>query len=205
MHLEVLVEEQSAEVALLNLLPRILGGAATFRILVHQGKRDLLDRLSDRLRGYRAWLPEDARVIVLIDEDRQDCRALKETLENSARDLGLRTRSSVGRGQTLQVLNRLAVEELEAWFFGDVEAIVRAYPRVPPTLGSREAYRDPDAIRGGTWEALERLLQKAGYFDGGLPKIEAARSISEFMDPNRNRSRSFRTFRDALQEIAQMR
>lgn len=49
-----------------------------------------------------------------------------------------------------QVLNRLAIEELEAWFFGDVAALHSAYPRVPSTLGRRSRYRDPDAIRGGT-------------------------------------------------------
>ena len=65
-------------------------------------------------------------------------------------------------------------------------------------MPSQAKYRDPDAITGGTWEALERLLQKAGYFKTGLRKIEAARSIAAHMDPTRNTSQSFQVFRSAL-------
>jgi len=60
------------------------------------------------------------------------------------------------------VVNRIAIEELEAWYFGDVEAICDAYPGVPRTLAQRNGMREPDEIRGGTWEALERVVQRAG-------------------------------------------
>ena len=99
------------------------------------------------------------------------------------------------------MLNRIAVEELEAWFFGDVQAIHQAYEKIPITLARKSAYRDPDAIKGGTWEAMERELQKAGYFKGGLAKIKAARAISANMEPSRNRSRSFQVFRQGLLSI----
>ncbi len=95
-------------------------------------------------------------------------------------------------------INRIAVEELEAWFFGDVGALVAAYPGVPETLDRRAKYRNPDAIAGGTWEALERVLQEAGHHGGGLAKVRAARDIAAHMDPGRNRSRSFQVFRDAI-------
>lgn len=87
---------------------------------------------------------------------------------------------------------------MEAWFFGDVNALTAAYPGVPATLAKKEKYRDPDAIQGGTWEALERILQRAGYHLGGLSKIEAARAIAKHMTPEHNRSHSFQVFRDAL-------
>ena len=111
---------------------------------------------------------------------------------------GLLTRSSPGAERRFQVSVRLAIEELEAWFFGDTGALCSAYPGLPVSLASQAPYRDPDAIRGGTWEALERELQKAGYHQGGLAKIKAAREISFYMDPARNRSRSFQVFRDGL-------
>ena len=44
---------------------------------------------------------------------------------------------------------------------------------------------------GGTWEALEHILQRAGYFACGVRKIEAARENAKFMLPEGNRSRSF--------------
>ncbi len=99
------------------------------------------------------------------------------------------------------MLNRIAIEELEAWFFGDVKAIAEAYPGVSLSLGNKAKYRNPDAITGGTWEALQRVLQTEGYYLAGMPKIEVARKISEHMEPKRNQSRSFQVFRDALTEM----
>jgi hypothetical protein len=43
---------------------------------------------------------------------------------------GLITKSSCQKDKSFQVLNRIVVEELEAWFFGDVQAIRQAYPKV---------------------------------------------------------------------------
>lgn len=126
---------------------------------------------------------------------------LKNKLEVAARQATLLTRSVAGATNAYQVMNRLLIEELEAWFFGDVPAIVEAYPGVSPHLANQTRYRDPDAIKGGTWEALERVLQKAGYYSAGLPKVEAARAISEHMDPQRNRSKSFQVFRDSLLDL----
>jgi len=201
MYIDFLVEEESAEVALRNLVPKIVGEDIPFNIHAYQGKLDLLEKLPRRLRGYSSWLPDDWRIVALVDGDRQDCKELKAELEQIARGAGLVTRSMPSSGGKFHVLNRLAIEELEAWFFGDVEALVAAYPRIPRTLQKRRGYRNPDAIGGGTWEAMERVLQKAGYYPGGLPKIEAARNISVNMDPNRNMSKSFRVFRDALREM----
>lgn len=224
MHIEFFVEEESAEKALDILVPKILGFDPTFRIHTFQGKMDLLKNLPARLKGYQTWLPDDWRMVVLIDEDRQDCVELKEKLEKASQDAGLLTRSMARAGQGVdirrlasrimrgeahnddsghrfRVLNRIAIEELEAWFFGDVEAIVSAYPKVSPHLGTREKYRDPDAIPGGTWESLERVLKGKGYYRTGLPKREVAQRIAEQMNPDRNRSRSFQIFRDGLREL----
>ena len=67
-HVEILVEEPSMETALRLLLPKIVG-KLSFEIYPHQCKQDLLDRLPDRLRGYRQWLPENWRIVVLLDCD----------------------------------------------------------------------------------------------------------------------------------------
>ena len=71
-----------------------------------------------------------------------------------------------------------------------------------PNIPQKAGFRDSDAVPGGTWEAFERVLQKARYFKGGLAKIEAARAVAQHMDPHRNRSKSFRAFREALGEMA---
>jgi hypothetical protein len=137
----------------------------------------------------------------LVDRDDDDCKELKKRLEKIAREAGLVTRATA-KGKPYSVANRIAIEELEAWFFGDWQAVCAAYPNVPVTVPAKARFRAPDAIRGGTWEAFERLLQAAGYFAGGLRKIEAARTVAHQMDPLRNTSPSFRALRGALIEMA---
>ncbi|HOI74298.1 MAG TPA: DUF4276 family protein [Syntrophales bacterium] len=202
MHVEFLVEEYSAEEALRNILPLILQGKMTFDIHAFNGKHDLLACLPNRLKGYRAWLPEDSRIVVLVDRDTDDCYKLKAELERMVRQAGFTSKTAAAVSGQFEVLNRIAIEELEAWFFGDPIALKEAYPRVSGNIGNRAPYREPDAIAGGTWEALERVLMKAGYYPGGMPKVEVARNISKNMQPLRNTSKSFQIFRDALHELS---
>lgn len=96
------------------------------------------------------------------------------------------------------MLTRIAIEELEAWFFGDADAVRAAFPRVSPNFEKKANYRDPDSIGGGTWEALERVLKAGGYFKSGLRKTECANEISKFMEPLNNRSKSFQIFWEGL-------
>jgi hypothetical protein len=199
-HVEVLVEEPSMEAALRLLLPKIIG-PLSFEVYPHQCKDELLARLPARLQGYAAWTPDTWRSVVVVDRDDDDCDELKARLEKMAAGAGLLTRSKAG-GKPYVVVNRLAIEELEAWYFGDWQAVRASYPRVPPTIPLQAKCRVPDAIAGGTWEALERVLQRAGYFEIGLAKIEAAKTITANMVPVHNSSRSFRVLREALAEIA---
>ncbi len=198
-HVEILVEEPSMEAALRLLLPKIIG-ELSFEIYVHQCKEDLLIRLPERLRGYSRWIPPDWRIVVLVDRDDDDCRRLKERLEQMAATAGFKTKSTALEGRWT-VVNRLAIEELEAWYFGDWPAVRSAYPRVSPHIPNKAKHRDPDAIKGGTWETFEHVLKKAGYFKSGMRKIEAARRIAGHMDAERNQSRSFQVFRDVLREM----
>ncbi len=199
MHLELLVEEPSMEAFLRALLPRLLPQDRTFEVHAFQGKDDLFGKLEARLCGYAKWLPADWRIVVVVDRDNDDCMRLKKHMEAIARNAGLRTRTGVD-GPQWQLVNRIAIEELEAWYFGDWEAACAAYPRLPPTLTAKQKYRDPDAIAGGTWEAFERIMRRYGYFKGGLPKIEVARSLGGVTDAQRSRSASFCHFRDAILE-----
>jgi hypothetical protein len=139
---------------------------------------------------------------VLVDRDADDCEVLKTELEKTAREAGLITRTAAGPGRSFQVVNRLAIQELEAWFFGDVGALVQAYPGVPATLAKKASYRDPDSIPH-TWERLEQVLQRAGYYATGMPKIEVARRIAGCMQPARNRSKSFQVLRDTFDVAAE--
>lgn len=202
MHIEFLVEEPSVAEALRNVVPKLVTPTPTLDCHVYEGKRDLLRRLMQRLKGYAAsGLSEDMLIVVLVDEDRQDCHELKAKLESAAADAGLKTQTTASHSHEVQVLNRILIEELESWFFGDVAAVVTCYPRVPASLGQKAKYRDPDRIKGGTWEELEKVLQKAGYYGAGMPKAEVARRISAEMEPSRNRSSSFQLFAESLRRL----
>lgn len=201
MNLEVLVEERSAEQALRVLLSRIVPNAA-FEVRVFQGKTDLLKKLPDRIRGYATWITRaDTCLVVLVDRDDDDCLALKADLEKMAAAAGLPTAKVAPVDSRADVINRIAVEELEAWFFGDVPALCAAYPRIPVSLGQQAKYRDPDAIVGGTWEALERVLQARGYHLGGFAKVAAATEIARHMNVDANRSQSSSVFRDGVRQL----
>lgn len=177
-------------------LPRLLSGRATYAVHPFQGKDDLVRKLEGRLRGYAAFMPKDWRIIILVDRDDDDCRQLKASLERICSKAGLKSKTV--NKQQWQVATRIAVEELEAWYFGDWQAVKAAFPRVAATVDKQQTYRTPDSVRGGTWEAFERVMQRYGYFNEGLPKLSAARSIGTYIDPTRSISPSFRAFCQAI-------
>jgi hypothetical protein len=188
------------EVALRELVPKIRPGLE-FQVHAFEGVNDLLDKLPHRLRGYTGWIPDDWRIVVVRDEDRKPCRDLKSEIEEIARRVGLIAKRKKHPASPFHVLTRIAIEELEAWLLGDVGALAVTYSGVPATLGNQRGYRDVDTIKGGTWEALERVLQNAGHFLGGLPKIQVAREVGANMDPDRNTSKSFQVFRDGIRSL----
>lgn len=175
------------EAALLELVPKIVDHS--FELHPHRGKPDLLGKLERRLRGYAHWNMDGLRVVVLVDRDEDDCHELKQSLLNACDIAGN------------PALCRIAIEELEAWFFGDVPALSAAYSGVSPDLAARRGLRDPDAIQGGTWETLERVLQRARHYPTGMAKVEVATRVAEQMDVERNTSRSFQALRDGLRAL----
>jgi len=196
MTLHFFVEEPSAERALKHLLPRIVD--CEFEFFVFNGKPDLLRRLPDRLRSYAGWaVSAGVKVVVVVDRDADDCRELKARLEKMSDQAGL---VSSGSGPT--VLNRIVVEELESWLLGDVEALRRAYPRLPVGLAAQARFRDPENVPGGCWEALEYVLQQHGYYQVGLSKGRLAEDVAQHMDVENNQAPSFRAFRDGVRRLA---
>ena len=200
-HFEFHVEELPMEAFLAVCLPSILPADCTFEIYSYQGKDALLRKIGDRLEGYSTWMPIEYRIVIIVDRDRDECEQLKSRLEEICKSKGLRSRRAAGRSDW-QVVTRIAIEELEAWYFGDWQVVRQAYPGVPPNIASRARYRDPDAIAGGTWEAFERILKRHGYFKQGMAKVQAATAIGRHIDPARNRSHSFAVFHNAIAEVA---
>ena len=62
------------EAFLRAMLSRVLPEDRTFEVYPFQGKSDMLDKLEKRLRGYAKRLPNDWRIVVVVDRDNEDCR-----------------------------------------------------------------------------------------------------------------------------------
>jgi hypothetical protein len=213
MHFEILVEDASGKIALEHILEKILGPEGkphTRRLISYKGigrlpknlkgkidpqKRILLDRLPQILRGYGKSLTKDSFVIVLVDLDDRDCKEFKKEL------LELLVRCN----PVPQTLFRIAIEELEAWYFGDREALLSAYPNANKSI--LEHYQQ-DSICG-TWERLadalypggSQALKNAGWPSPGQEKCKWAEKISPLMNIEKNKSKSFQVFRDGLRAL----
>ena len=113
----------------------------------------------------------------------------------AAQHLPSRTTAPGERG----IVTRIAVRELENWYFGDWPAVRAAYSRVPATPPKR--YRvNPDSAVTKTSDELGRILRAAGVRVRSKPAW--AERIGPHLDPDRNTSPSFRTFVSAVREAA---
>ena len=213
MHLEVLVEDASGKIALDALLPKMLPPEGhTFRTIAYKGigrlpqdltasvdpaKRILLNNLPRLLRGYgKSSQNHSVAVIVVLDLDRRpDCVVFKR--EMTALLDACQPRPDA--------YFRIAIEEMEAWFFGDASALLAAYPRAKRDILAR--YQQ-DSICG-TWEKLADAihpggsaeLQRQGWPAPGIAKCDWAGSIAPRMEPATNQSPSFRALHTLVQRL----
>lgn len=215
MHFEILVEDQSGEQALKILVPKIIGDDHTFRLHSYKGigriPKDLsastranqgllLDQLPRLLRAYGNYATKAAAyptaVVVVCDLDQKCLKEFRQELFNILNSCNPRP---VARFC-------IAIEEGEAWFFGEITAIKKAYPRAKDAV--LKAYRN-DSICG-TWEQLadalykggSTALRKKGWQAVGAEKAQWAERISPLMNVEENASPSFAYFRKTLLELA---
>jgi hypothetical protein len=201
--LHILVEG-SAEAALLRgWLRRFLPGHTT-SVIQHRGKgrlpasplahpdprrEGLLDQLPAKLRAYgRSLDPATDRLLVLVDLDDDDCKELKARL--------VRTWESCDPQPV--ALFRIAIEETEAFYLGDPEAIRRAFPRA--RLAKLKSY-EQDSICG-TWELFQQVIQDRLVDKPGWAEKMGEHLGTAWKGPGANRSPSFQQFCRALLWLA---
>lgn len=201
--LEVLVEEDSAALAVQRILSRLFQNTR-IRVGVRQfqGKPDLLKKLPDRLAGYARARSRglDVRVAVLVDRDTDDCVALKKRLDRIADGAGLVPRLHARAPGQFQVLNRIAVRELESWYFGDWPAVRKAFPKAP-TDAPRKYRHHPDGAPGKASDTFEKMLRTSGVRVVSEP--EWARRIAPHMSLETNASSSFRAFLTGIADLVE--
>lgn len=212
MHIEVLVEDSSGTKLIKTLLPALIGAYEephTWRIHPYKGigrlrkgltaksdpsKRALLDQLPRLLAGYGRTTGIDA-VVVVLDSDQRDCRTFLGELNALLQDCR----------RAPNTLFRLAIEEMEAWYLGDRQALLAAYPRTKKDVLNR--YQQDGVC--GTWELLAdavhpggtAAIRKAGWPAPGQLKHEWAEKIGPHMRIDDNQSPSFCKLRDGLRRL----
>jgi hypothetical protein len=220
MHFEILVEDQSGKKALDILVPKIIGSEHigskhTFRVISYKGighiprdmkeakdarKRILLENLPRLLKGYGNTFHGysnnyQATVILVCDLD-------DRCLKTFRRDLFGILNACNPEPETRFCIE---IEEGEAWFLGDLNAINKAYPKARAAV--LNSYEN-DSICG-TWEKLadavypggsSKLSQK-GWQVVGIEKSKWAEAIAPSMAIMNNKSPSFCYFRDKLLEL----
>lgn len=212
MHFEILVEDWSGKRALDVLVPKIIAGSHTFKIISFQGVGHIPKRLTTRshikarllfnqlpalLRAYgKTYANCAAAVIVVCDLD-DNC------LKRFRRELFTVLHACDPKPDTRFCI---AIEEGEAWLLGDMPAIRAAYPQ------AKEAVLDGyvnDSICG-TWEVLadavfpggSEALAGRGWRAVGREKSVWAKKIAPLMDVENNASPSFQYFRGKLRALS---
>jgi len=214
MHFEVLVEDKSGKKMLDILFPKIIGDN-TFKVIAYKGighipknlkqkadpsKRIFLNNLPRLLRGYGNTFQAygesyPAAVIVICDLDNKNLDEFKKELNEILNNCYPKPETRFC----------FSIEEGEAWFLGDIEAIKRAYPDAKDSVLS--SYIN-DSICG-TWEVLAEAIYPGGYaalsqkqwYEIGAEKSKWSEKITPYMDINVNRSPSFKYLKTKLKEL----
>lgn len=198
MTIHVFVEGPS-EVALIEPWSKRLLKGCPVKVHPHEGKgrlptdihatpdprhRGLLDQLPAKLRAF-ANDTHIHGIVVLVDADDDDCTALRTAIEQAAQTC------SPG----LRVVARIAIEETEAFYLGDLRALKSAFPDADM---DRARDYEPDSICG-TWELLGAIVN-----DDSGDKVGWAERMGKTIttSPEKSRSPSFRALIRALKRLA---
>ncbi len=216
MHFEILVEGQSELTTLSIIMSKIVGDfnqPHTWKIHKHRGigklpsdlngivnvnDRTLMHNFPSKLRAYGKSMTDNEVVVILVDLDnRQNCSLFKSELlsvlelcENKPK-----------------LLVRIAIEELEAWFLGDKNAILKSFPNAKTHL--IDTYTQDSQC--GTWEFLSKVIYNPSFQKLLATnkrsqlvieeKVKWARMIAPNMNVEENLSPSFICFRDGLRRF----
>jgi len=213
MHFEIFVEDRSGKELLDRVVPTIIGDN-TFRVNYYWGKGSipmnpkpvtniksqmLLNDLPRTLGAYgktfAGWGENYAATLVVVCDLDRDC--LKELRNNLIELLS-------SCNPPPKTVFCIAVQEIEAWLLGDIDAVSAVYPKAKRKLSSYS-----DETQNGTWETLADAVYSGGskalkdhpYSYIGIEKSKWAKEIAPRINIETNRSPSFCYFRDKLRAL----
>ncbi|GHV56531.1 hypothetical protein FACS189460_1480 [Deltaproteobacteria bacterium] len=119
-HLVFLLEEKSAVDLLVALWPRLVppGSEVEPKWIAFEGKQDLEKEIPRKIKGYQN--PE-ARFLIIRDQDKGNCRQIKQRLVARCRD------SAQGR----LFMVRIVCRELENWYLAQLAAVEKSLNYAP--------------------------------------------------------------------------
>ena len=208
-YVELLIEDISGKTAMDILIPKLVDSGMAIITHHYKGitripkglkpktdaqKRLLLDQLPRLLRGF-GKVPDCKAVVVICDLDDKNKQQFLDELNAVLESCHPKPNA----------VFCLAIEEFEAWYLGDLNAVRKAYPRAKNNVLSK--YKN-DSICG-TWEVLadavysggSKALSKKGWQAVGEQKSIWAVTISPYMNVEENASPSFREMREQLRGI----
>lgn len=186
--IQILTEEPSMAFFLRGLLPKIL--PVDYKLDIncfihpHEGKSHLKKSIPRKIRAYpRYGYP--IKVLIIHDQDSNDCTALKRELIALSTSL-----------VPIPTVIRIACKELENWYLGDLTAIESVYPETNArNYIGKAKYRNPDSVFGVL--ELERMTRN-------FSKTHASREIPKYMDIKSNNSNSFNQLIFGLEKLIRM-
>lgn len=215
MHFEVLVEDASGKKALDILIPKIIKGQHTFKVIGYRGigripknltssmnvrSHLLLNQLPMLLSAYGKTFANfstnsSATVILVCDLDAKCLKVFRRELFAVLNACNPRPKTRFC----------IAIEEGEAWLLGDIPAIQAAFPKAKVNV--LNGYKN-DSICG-TWELLADAvynggssgLKNKGWRAVGKEKSAWAKKIASQMNVDQNTSPSFQYFRNKIREL----
>jgi hypothetical protein len=146
-------------------------------------RRGLLDQLPATLKAYAK--EAETAVLVLVDADDENCVALKKRL------LAMAARV---KPIPKRLVFRIAVEETEAFYLGDLAGLKKAFPDAD--MKKAKSYR-PDS-NCGTAELFGEIVG-----DDGRNKVEWAKAMGDTLTtrPQGSRSPSFKALLGAFEKL----
>jgi len=168
------------ELFLRGILPRVLPSGYTLDencfIRPHQGKSDLKKSIPKKMRVY-SKSPYPTKVMIIHDQDSNDCKKLKQELSELAR---------ASSSDDFPFLVRIACRELENWYLGDFDSLEKVYPEIKSKRQSmKKKFRNPDNVTGS--HEIKMLTRQ-------FSKAATARSMGPTIAIESNRSPSFQQF-----------
>ncbi|NBB58919.1 DUF4276 family protein [Pseudomonas sp. ODNR1LW] len=180
MNLIFMLEEPSMRYFIDGFIRRVLPEGVNVQYLVHEGKQDLDKSIPRKLK---AWKIPNSYFVIVRDKDAEDPLKLKKRLSDMC--------VANDRPDTLI---RIAVHHLESWVLGDFNAVALAFNKPNlKALSANRKYRNPDMLANAS-EEVSRLIP-------GYQKVNGAREVSKYIDPNNNSSSSFNVFVSGVRSL----